>query len=346
MRKFLRPTLFLGAFLLLTLSSGCMHELDKLQGSPPPAPTGLKVLGVDASVQISWDAPEINVPHDLYFTPEGGTEDVVENIPNPYLHQGLTNGVLYTYQLVARNSVGESPRTPPVSAMPVVFNWQEPWGVLVTGGNFPLCKDDGATDQCLMTSEAPNNWYASRWHNGPQQNAALNQPLTYVKLFKNFAMTVGDTTYTMAGSDGLNMTVESLQPSFMEIRDLNVPVTAYSDLFIRDQEAVLTDSLAYTYIEIAPTTFVAGDTCLGRKVRYILATGSDQAVANIPAEAGLKIVELGNVGEFFRHNILADLDCADSAYAIGKLRLGIEGVSSDNNWARFNSIGLIGPPLT
>ncbi len=346
MRKFLRTPLLASALLLLTLSSGCMHELDKLKGAPPPQPQGLEVLGVDGAVRISWDAPAINVAHDLYFTPEGGEEDIIENITNPYIHQGLTNGVLYTYQLVARNSVGESPRTPPLSAMPVVFTWQEPWTVVVTGGNFPLCKEDGATDQCLMISETPNNWYTSRWHSGPKLNAALEQPLTYLKLFKNFDMTVGDTTYTMGGSNGLNMRVENLQPAFVEVRDLNIPVTAFSDLFIRAHETVLTDSLAYTYIEIAPTTFVSGNTCLGRKVRYILATGSDQAVASIPPEAGLKIVELGKIGNFFRHNIFADLDCADSAYAIGTLRLGIEGAASDNNWARFDTIGLIGPPLT
>ncbi|MFQ5487651.1 MAG: fibronectin type III domain-containing protein [Gammaproteobacteria bacterium] len=345
MRKFLRNSLLTGALLLLTLSSGCMHELNKLKGSPPPQPQGLKLLGVDNGVLVSWDAPEINVAHDLYFTPEGGEEDIVENITNPYIHQGLTNGVLYTYQLVARNSVGKSPRTPPLSVMPVAFTWQEPWGAPVVGGNFPLCKEDGATDQCLVISNN-SNWYTSRWHSGPKLNAALDQPLTYIKLFKNFDMTANGTTYTMAGSNGLNMTVENLQPAFLEVRNLNIPVTAFTDLFIRAHEAILTDNLAYTYIEIAPTTFVSGSTCLGRKVRYILATGSDQAVASIPAEAGLKIVELGKISEFFRHNIFADLDCADSAYAIGTLRLGIEGAVSDNNWARFDTVGLIGPPLT
>lgn len=346
MRKYQRKVLYTAILLLLTLSGGCKYQLDKLEGNPPPTPQGLTLQGIDKAIQIAWDAPAINVPHDLYFTPEGGEESIIENISNPYIHQGLTNGLLYTYQLVARNNVGASSRTSAQTVMPVVFTWQEAWPTLVVGGNFPLCKDDGATEQCLMITETPNNWYTGRWHSGPNLNAALDQPLTYIKIFKNFDMIVGNTTYTMQDNKGVNMTVENLQPSFLEDRELNIPVTAYSELFIRAHEAVLTDSLAYSYVEIAPTTFVSGDTCLGKKVRYVLATGSDQAIANIPADPDIKIIELNVAGNFFRHNMFADLDCADSAYAIGTVRMGIEGFTSDNNWARFDTIAFIGPPLT
>ena len=328
------------------LLAGCLHELDKVQGKPPPAPTGLTALGLDSSVRLSWDTPAINVPHDIYFTPEGGSEEVIENVTNPYIHQGLTNGILYTYQVVARNRVGISARTPPVTVMPVVFNWEEAWAVRVTSGNFPLCKDDGTHEECLMTSTAPNNWFTSRFHTGPQADTVPDEPLTYIKIFQNFDMAANGITYTMEDDNGLNLHVENLKPTYVEIRDLNIPVTEYTELFLRAHEAVLTDATSYTYVEIAPNAFVSGDACLGRRIRYVLRTGSNQAVASIPPDPAVKIVVLGDIGRVFRRNILQDLSCSPSAYAIGSLRLGIDGFTTDNNWGRWDTTGIIGPPLT
>ncbi len=334
------------ATLLAVLLGGCFHELNKEKGKPPPPPTGLEALGLDSSVRLSWDVPAINVPHDLYFTPEGGKEEVIENVTNPYIHQGLTNGILYTYQLVARNRVGISTRTPPVTVMPVVFNWQEAWTVRVTNGNFPLCKDDGTHDECLMISTGGSNWFTSRFHAGPNADTGVDAPLTYIKIFQNFDMTANGITYTMQDNNGLNLAVENLKPSYVEIRDLNIPVTAYTELFLRAHEAVLTDTTSYTYLEIGPTTFVDGDACLGRRVRYVLGTGSAQAVPAIPPDPAVKIVVLGDIEEFFRRNMLQDLDCSPSAYAVGTLRMGIDGFKTNNNWGRWDTVGIIGPPLT
>lgn len=333
--------------LVVLLTSGCLHELEQLEGRPPPQPTGLTTLGLDSAVQIRWDEPKIRVPHNLYFTPEGGEEQVIENVTNPYVHQGLTNGQRYTYQLVAVNRVGESPRTPPVTAMAVVFNWQEPWTMnILQGSNHPVCNEDATgitTDRCLMVTEE-NNWHTSRWYGGDNLNAGIDEPLTYIKAFQNFIMEAGGITYTMTDDLGLNMTVERLQPSFVERRNLNIPVTDYTELFIRSHEAILTDDTVYTYLEIAPATFVAGDPCLGRKIRYVLLKGGNTPI--MPSDSDTVVVELGKIDNFFRRNILPDLTCEPSAYAIGTIKIGIENPQSDDNWGRWDAIGIIGPPLT
>ncbi len=336
------PALLLLAILAL-LGSGCIHKLERLEGRPPPQPTGLKALGLESAAQISWDAPRIRVPHDLYFTPEGGEEDVIRNITNPYIHQGLVNGQLYTYQVVARNSVGESQRSAPVTVMPVVFNWQESWAMQVLGNNHPPCNENSSSNQCLMVT-TDNAWVTSREYGGTTPNATVGEALTYLKAFQNFTMVAGDTTYTMRDDNGLNMTVESPLPSSVELDNLNIPVTTYTELFIRAHEAVLTDDTVYTYIEILPATFVAGDACLGRKLRYVLAKGGNAAIT--PPDTDTRVIELGEVADFFRRNILPDLACDSSAYAIGSIRLGMENPQSSNNWARWDVLGIIGPPLT
>ncbi len=340
------PALLFPALLatLALLGSGCIHKLERLEGRPPPQPTGLEALGLPSAIQISWDEPRIRVPHDLYFTPEGGEEDVIRNITNPYVHQNLVNGQLYTYQVVARNSVGESPRSAPVTAMPVIFNWQELWNINnLAGNNHPLCSDDGTSTQCLIITTA-NSWATSREHGGTTPNATIGEALTYLRFSQNFTMVAGDTTYTMRDDNGLNMTVESPLPSFLALDNLNIPVTTYTELFILDHEAVLTDDSVYTYLEILPATFVAGDACLGRKLRYVLAKGGSAAIT--PPDADTRVIELGQIDDLFRRNILPDLACNPSAYAIGSIRLGIENPQSSNNWARWGALGIIGPPLT
>ncbi len=344
-----RILLFAFLFPLLLAAGGCLHELERLEGKPPPTPTGLSAVGSESSVVIRWDVPEVNVPHNLYFTPQGGEEEVIENITNPYVHRGLSNGVLYTYRLEACNTVGCSPPTPPVTTMPVVFNWQEAWTANVIGNNHPLCNaDPGGEERCLLVTtgtNTSNSWYTSRWYGGPQATLSVDAALTYLRLYQNFDMTVGETTYTMAGEEGLNMRMEEGLPSYVELRDLNIPVTAYTEIFIRDHEAVLTEETAYAYLEITPVSFTAGDACLGRRIRYVLANGGPAALAAIPQEEGLHVVELGDTEAFFRRNLLPDLQCEPSAYAIGGLRLGIEGASTAANWVRWSGIGIIGPPL-
>jgi len=221
----------------------------------------------------------------------------------------------------------------------------EQWAGNVRQGNFPLCRTDGTPNQCILTTTT-NNWVTSRQFEGTNINAVLDEPLTYIKLAKNFTMTANGQTFTMLDKTGINMTVENLQPSTVELNNQNIPVTAHTELFIRTHEAILTDTLEYSFLELSPANFVAGDSCLGKKLLYVLATASDQAIPNIPPDNSVKIIKIDKIGLFFRRNILPDLDnCTDSAYAIGSIKLGIGGIQSDNNWARWDVIGILGPPL-
>jgi len=336
------------SYLLLVIAlialGGCPLDISKQNGQTPSVPTGLTGLGLDGATQINWDTPATNVPHDLHWSTNGEPEQIIKNIRQPYFHQGLTNGQQYTYRLSARNTVGSSPLTAPITVTPVSFVWVESWAGRVSQGNFPSCRTDGTPDQCLLTTNN-NSWITSRQFEGANINAVLDEPMTYIKLAKNFDMVANGQTFTMQDATGINMTVENLQPSTVEINNQNIPVTAHTELFIRTHEAILTDTLEYSFLELSPANFSAGDPCLGKKLLYVLATASDQAIANIPADSSLKIIKIDQIGLFFRRNILPDLNnCSDSAYAIGTIKLGIGGIQSDNNWARWDVIGILGPP--
>ncbi len=336
------------AAILILLLSACIHDVDKIDGRAPPIPTNVTALGLEGAVALNWDSAATNVPHNLYWSINGDPEEVIENVSSPYFHQGLINGTLYTYELTATNTAGESPRTTPITAMPVIFNWQDIWDIPVDQGNNPQCNDDkdDATDdiQCRIVS-GNNTWYASRFFAGPNPNAVLDDPLTYIKLFENFDMTANGVTYTMDGTAGMNMTVESLQESSLEVRNLNIPVNSFTELFVGSFEAVLPDIFEYVYIDIKPVTFISGDQCNGINLRYILSTASNQAIPNIPPDSTMKIIVIDTFIDLFRRNILPDLVCGEDEYTIGTVKLGIDGVQSDNNWIRFGTVGIIGPPL-
>lgn len=346
----LRWTRNILAVLAFTLLSACIHELDKIEGKAPPIPTNVSVLGLDGAIQITWDIPPVNVPHNLYWSVDGGPEEVIENISSPYFHQGLVNGALYTYQLTATNNAGESPRTAPVTTMPVVFNWQENWGIAVDQGNNPQCNDDDndATQdtQCRIVSNDNNTWFTSRYFAGQNPNAILDDPLTYLKFFQNFNMRANGIDYSMESELGLNMTVEQLQESSLEVRSLNVPVGSYTELFVRAFEAVMPGISEYAYMELQPATFIAGDTCNGINLRYVFATANNMNAPVTAPDNTVKIIELGGeIGDFYRKDILSDLTCSENEYVIGTVKLGIEGIQGDNNWIRWQNIGIVGPPL-
>ena len=336
---------FLAPLVMAVLLSGCIHELEKVKGKAPPIPTNVQVLGLDGAVQIMWDTPPVNVPHNLYWSVDGGPEEVIENISPPYFHQGLQNGSLYTYQLTATNRAGESPRTAPVSAMPVVFNWQENWVIPVDQGNNPQCNDDGTSPQCIIISNDNNNWYASRFFSGADADVTLGEPLTYIKLFDNFDMRYNGLDYAMESADGLNMTVELMRESSVEARGINIPVRAYRDLYVRAFEAVLPGSAEYAYLEIQPANLIPGDACNGVKLRYVFAKAIDRNTPVQAPDSTVKIIELDDPGEFFRRSLMPDLSCAEDEYVIGAIRLGIEDLRSDFNWVRWQSIAIVGPPL-
>jgi len=329
---------------LIVLLSACIHDVDKVGGRAPPIPTNVTALGIEGAVVLEWDIATTNIPHNLYWSIDGSSEKVIENVGSPYFHQGLINGTIYTYELTATNTTGESPRTTPVTAMPIVFNWEEAWNIPADQGNNPQCNDDGATSQCIIVSGS-NTWYTSRFFAGQNENAVLGDPLTYIKLFSNFSMTANGITYTMDGTAGMNMTVEQLQESSLEVRNLNIPVNSYSEIFVGDFEAVLPDIFEYAYLDIKPVTFISGDQCNGINLRYILSTASNQAIPNIPPDNTMKIIEINTPIDLFRRNILPDLVCGEDEYTIGTIKLGIDGVQSDNNWIRFGTVGIIGPPL-
>jgi len=111
---------------------GGMYDLFVVTIDPSPvdvpgAPTGLGVELGDAQLNVSWDAIDdesyLTTGYHLYYgtSPSDITTVVDLGRKTQYLHEGLTNGVRYYYQVTANNSAGESARSPIVSAVPMAL---------------------------------------------------------------------------------------------------------------------------------------------------------------------------------------------------------------------------------
>ena len=92
----------------------------------PAAPSQVTAAGSSSKVTLAWNAPygggSTILRYNVYWsvTPTGATTriDTLTNATG-YVHTSLTNGVTYYYSISAVTSIGEGPRSSPVSATPL-----------------------------------------------------------------------------------------------------------------------------------------------------------------------------------------------------------------------------------
>jgi len=90
-------------------------------GSPPP-PNNVTSVSGDAQVTMSWGAVPNATSYNLYWSTNSpvskATGNKIAGVTSPYVHLGLTNGVIYYYVVTAANGNGESAESGEVAAKP------------------------------------------------------------------------------------------------------------------------------------------------------------------------------------------------------------------------------------
>jgi fibronectin type 3 domain-containing protein len=125
-------------FLFALAFSGCGGG----DGSSAGDKFSVKVSPGDTKATISWNSIPGAASYNIYYsTTKGGTDSAkaasgkVENATSPYTVTGLTNGVVYYFQVAALNSNGaEIEKSGQVSATPAPIP-DIPSGITATGGN-------------------------------------------------------------------------------------------------------------------------------------------------------------------------------------------------------------------
>jgi len=113
MIKRLTPKLFIASFIVTTIFSMTVN-LAQSQSSPPNPPSGLIATPFSATQSnLSWNAPDDNVTgYKIMFTIDNGTfQDLVSNTDSnatKFVHRNLMQNHIYSYQLFALNSYGQS----------------------------------------------------------------------------------------------------------------------------------------------------------------------------------------------------------------------------------------------
>lgn len=118
-------------------------------GPRPAAPSGVKAVGGDAQVTISWDAVANATAYDLFYSTrakvaeEDDKDDVdakrVKNATSPYVLKGLAASTTYYFIVRAINNGRRGPASAEVSATtsgtaPVATMPAAPTGISATGG--------------------------------------------------------------------------------------------------------------------------------------------------------------------------------------------------------------------
>lgn len=119
------------------------------RGVPGP-PTGVAAAAGNASATVSWTAPATGgSPITAYIvTSSDGQSTTVPGTARSALVGGLTNGVSYTFTVVARNAIGDGPPgttstpvTPSSSVTPIVFSSNRPGS---SGQDIYVMNSDGS----------------------------------------------------------------------------------------------------------------------------------------------------------------------------------------------------------
>ena len=114
-------------------------------GDAPPAPTVLATHAGDGEIQLTWVGISRATSYNVYWSTQPGlpADDriLIANVPKPYLHTGLTNGIVYYYLISAVNADGESVSTVELQAMPAAgldANIGAPVTGDLVGGSVPI----------------------------------------------------------------------------------------------------------------------------------------------------------------------------------------------------------------
>src|SRR5213080_3617904 len=155
---------------------------------PPGAPQGLVATAGDATVTLTWSAPNSNggspiTNYRIYRGTSSNGETLKATIGNvlTYTDTTVTNGVTYYYQVSALNNVGEGPRSNEASATPTAPATPPgaPQGLEATAGDATV----------TLTWSAPNSnggspitnyrIYRGTSSNGETLKATIGNVLTY-----------------------------------------------------------------------------------------------------------------------------------------------------------------------
>src|SRR5436190_1932533 len=128
--------------------------------TPPGAPQGLGATAGDATVTLTWSAPNSNggspiTNYRIYRGTSSNGETLLATIGNvlTYTDTSVTNGVTYYYQVSAVNAAGEGPRSNEASATPSPPPPPPPdFGISATPASLSLQIGSSGTSTIALTS--------------------------------------------------------------------------------------------------------------------------------------------------------------------------------------------------
>src|SRR5437773_306701 len=128
--------------------------------TPPGAPQGLVATAGDATVTLTWSAPNSNggspiTNYRIYRGTSSNGETLLATIGNvlTYTDTSVTNGVTYYYQVSAMNGAGEGPRSNEASATPSPPPPPPPdFGISATPASLSLQIGSSGTSTIALTS--------------------------------------------------------------------------------------------------------------------------------------------------------------------------------------------------
>jgi len=93
------------------------------QAPVPSTPSGVSAIAGNGQISLNWHTNP-NVSYTLHWSDDATIEPInsgnlFNNVRPSYTHTGLSNNTVYTYQLTARNSSGDSPPTSVITATPI-----------------------------------------------------------------------------------------------------------------------------------------------------------------------------------------------------------------------------------
>jgi hypothetical protein len=163
----------------------------------PDAPTGVSAVGANGQATITFTAPVNNGGAAItsYKVTSSPATTTVTGSSSPITFTGLTNGVSYTFTVVATNSVGDSVASAPSNSVTSATTPGAPTGLVVNAGNaeasisFIAGSDGGSAITNYEYSTDGSSWTAL-------SPADASSPVTVTGLTNGVAYTI----YLRAGN--------------------------------------------------------------------------------------------------------------------------------------------------